>query len=252
MVESPEDGSIRNGGFNGSSGAVSLPSDGSRSCGSSAGQMLAAVEQPIQVSTDVVAATVDGKAVVQVERFGRYSLSVKSDTGVAVQVVDRMAGPGAISGVAGEQDGRVDLFLDRGKVLLRTFGHKKGTGDARISARAFTEVNPLPAPQLEPLTFVEATLADLEQRSYWLVIDAPQWVYLEAAGRALADMRLWKDGSWLVDAEPSNEVMPAREGEPLLAVQDSDQTRVGSVSRDAVWRRGAAVGGRKRRAAACI
>jgi len=53
----------------------------------------------------------------------------------------------------------------------------------------------------------DATLDDFEQRSYWLRVESRRWIHLEAAGRFLRDLRLWLEGSWLVDAEPQIEVL---------------------------------------------
>ena len=39
----------------------------------------------------------------------------------------------------------------------------------------------------------------------------------EAAGRHLADLRLWRDGIWLDASEPEREVIEPRKGQPLLA-----------------------------------
>src|SRR5262249_36841605 len=57
-----------------------------------------------------------------VEQFGRYALMTKSPRGTALQLVDRMAGPGAIVGNAGLSDGRSDVFLDRGTYKVVLFG----------------------------------------------------------------------------------------------------------------------------------
>src|SRR5262249_17237828 len=57
---------------------------------------------------------------------------------------------------------------------------------------------------------VDTTLDDYQQRSYWLEIKERGLVAIEAAGRNLADLRLWRDGAWLVDAAPT-----AAELEPL-------------------------------------
>ena len=50
-----------------------------------------------------------------VPRFGRYAVTVSSPQGTALQLVDRVAGPSAVQGVAGQADGRWDGFLDRGR-----------------------------------------------------------------------------------------------------------------------------------------
>jgi len=57
-----------------------------------------------------------------VSQFGRYAVLARSAQGASLQLVDRMAGPGSVAGVAGSRDGRLDLFLDRGdyKVVARS------------------------------------------------------------------------------------------------------------------------------------
>ncbi len=75
-------------------------------------QLLAADD--VRVVPATVPAAGRQTAVVTVPRFGRYSLAVKSASGVALTVVDRMSGPGERNGAPGETDGRVDVFLDDG------------------------------------------------------------------------------------------------------------------------------------------
>jgi uncharacterized protein len=138
---------------------------------------------------------------ITIPTFGRYSLMVRSEQGTALQLVDRMAGPGSTEGVAGSADGRVDAFLDHGIYKLRLASDAHGSGDAELSVKPSLELEaePLRLVELKP---VAADLGDHEQRSYWLEISRRRVVAFEAAGRYLADLRLWKDGVWLVDATP--------------------------------------------------
>ncbi len=154
-----------------------------------------------------------------VPEFGRYSIVAESRVGVALQVVDRMAGAGALAGEAGARDGRIDLFLDRGEVRVLAFGPKLGRGEARLSARPFRELSPPEPPRLVEGRLDSSELGDLEQRSWWLEIPARRRVVLEAAGRNLADLRLWQGGSWLVDAEPLVDRIVPVEGRPLRRVR---------------------------------
>src|SRR5689334_2009052 len=55
------------------------------------------------------------ESLLDVERFGRFAVTVEAPQGTALQVVSKMAGPGEVKGVAGEENGRVDGFLDRGQ-----------------------------------------------------------------------------------------------------------------------------------------
>ncbi|MEO8198284.1 MAG: hypothetical protein ABI689_16315, partial [Thermoanaerobaculia bacterium] len=166
-------------------------------------------------------------AELEVADFGRYSIRVASARGTALQVLDRMSGAGELSGETGKQDGRVDLFLDRGTVRVLTFGSKLATGEATLSALPFRDrgasVQPLlagaAAEQLVEGKAVDGELADLEQLSWWIEIPKRRRVVFEAAGRNLADLRLWQGGSWLVDAAPTMSVVEPQSGRPLQLCQ---------------------------------
>jgi len=147
--------------------------------------------------------------------FGRYALKVKSDQGTGLQLIDRMSGPGEISGGAGEKDGRLDLFLEKGKYKIITYGHEKASGSAHLEVHPFTEKSSPQPPALVDLKLTEAVLKDFEQLSYWLQVKERRQVILEAAGRSLADLRLWKDGKWLMDAAPAISTAQPKTGQPL-------------------------------------
>lgn len=164
------------------------------------------------------AAKGNSEALATVSTFGRYSVAVKSDQGTAVQVIDRMAGPGPVDGSAGHSDGRVDGFLDRGQYKVRLFADPRGSGDAQLSITPSVELN-AGEQQLVELKPIAADLADHEQRSYWLDITERRSVAIEATGRYLADLRLWKDGNWLVDAVPMAGVRDPVGGQPLAIRQ---------------------------------
>lgn len=147
--------------------------------------------------------------------FGRYIVTAKSAQGVALQLVDRMRGPGPVAGRPGKKDGRLDLFLEKGDYRLRTLASPEGEGRVTLSVQRAREMNPSPAPRLVRYRLERSTLGDLQQRSYWLQIMRRQTVAVEAAGRNLADLRLWKDGNWLVDAQPRAELTTPLPGKPL-------------------------------------
>jgi hypothetical protein len=155
------------------------------------------------------------ESILTITKFGRYAVTVKSDQGTGLQLVDHMAGPGQIAGVAGESDGRLDLFLEKGQYKIVTFGHERASGSARLEAHPFTEKEaPRPSALIE-LKLNEAALKDFEQRSYWLEIKERKKVALEAAGRSLADLRLWVNGKWLLDVAPAISTVQAKTGQPL-------------------------------------
>jgi hypothetical protein len=172
---------------------------------------------PAQLERTIVPAAGAQKTVLNVTRFGKYSILASSKQGTALQLIDRMAGPGEIHGKIGEQDGRLDAILERGQYLVVSHGHKLAKGTAKIELRPFTELNMPQPPQLIEQKLIENQLHDFEQLSYWLEIKQRQFVTLEAAGRSLSDLRLWKDGNWLMDIQPSTQKITPRQGQPLFS-----------------------------------
>jgi len=173
---------------------------------------------PASIDHDRVPAAGRHVATARVEAFGRYSIQAASGQGVALQAVDRMAGAGPVFGEAGRQDGRIDLFLDRGEQRVVVLGAERASGNAALSIRPFRELHEHPPLLIEER--LEATsLGDLEQRSYWIDVPKVRTVAIEAAGRNLADLRLWKDGTWLVDAAPALTVGTARPEQPLAVAR---------------------------------
>lgn len=166
------------------------------------------------VSPTAVLARGDQAALLTLKAFGRYSVTVTSSQGVALQPVDRMSGAGQASGEAGKQDGRLDLFLDRGEYKILTHASMQGKGQAKLSVHPFRELNS-PAPLLIEQRLERSTLGDFEQRSYWLEVREKKTIAIEAAGHHLADLRLWRDGTWLVNIKPQLVVSQARPDRPL-------------------------------------
>jgi len=176
-------------------------------------------QAPPVLHSDTLAASGEQSSLLTIPRFGRYAVTVKSDQGVALQLVDRMTGPAPISGTVGEKDGRIDQFLERGDYKIITYAHEKGQGKLKLSAHPFTELHPNKAPRLLELKPVHDRLEDFQQISYWLEIKQRRAVAIEAAGRSLADMRLWKDGDWLVEALPQVNLVTPVTGKPLNVYQ---------------------------------
>lgn len=154
------------------------------------------------------------EAILTVNQFGRYALSTKSGQGTSLQIVDRMLGPGEIAGMAGVKDGRVDAFFEAGHYKIVTHSHKDGRGTVDLTVRSFKEINQPQAPLLIEYKPIDATLEDCQQMSYWLEIKERRFVYIEAEGRDLADVRLWQDGTWLLDVAPDTTVRESVGGHP--------------------------------------
>ena len=147
---------------------------------------------------------------------GRYSLQAQSDQGTEIEIVDRMAGPFATAGSAGEWDGRLDLLLDKGTYKIRLHSHEEGVGTLKLAVHPFVEVGsgdkllPLDAYQIE-----NSSLEDLQQQSFWLHLKNRRILRLEAIGRNLKDCRLWRDGVWLEDIKPHFSTYEPVNGQPM-------------------------------------
>jgi len=181
--------------------------------------LIAASLADTHLDSPTVPATGRQETLLTVDTYGRYAVAARSSQGSAIQLIDRMAGPGDVHGTPGHTDGRVDAFLDRGtyKVIVRS--DRDGSGEAALTADAFTELHPYPAPALPELRLLTTELADIEQRSWWIEVAGERTIAVEAAGRSLADLRLWRDGSWLVDLDPDCAIATPEEGRPLRHCQ---------------------------------
>ncbi len=160
---------------------------------------------------------------------GRFAITAHSGGGTALQLIDMLTGPGEVAGAAGAQDGRLDVLLDVGDYKLLAFAGPGATGSARIDV---TPSHPAAPPAALPLAgrTASATLMDGETRAYWLLVPpvtgpaAGPNVRIEAAGRSLADLRLWRDGRDLSALVPD-----ARQIEPAPGHGLSDLLLAGQV-----------------------
>ena len=147
---------------------------------------------------------------------GRYSLQAQSGQGTEIEIVDRMAGPFAAAGSAGEQDGRLDLLLDTGIYKIRLRSHEEGVGTLKLIVNPFVEIgssDKLLSP--DSYQIESGSLGDLQQHSFWLHLKNRQILRLEAIGRNLKDYRLWRDGVWLEDIKPNFSTYEPVNGQPM-------------------------------------
>jgi len=169
----------------------------------------AAAAEPL-ISPQRIPAAGQQQAILHIPELGRYAIMIDSKQGVAIQIVDKMSGPGNIAGSAGETDGRLDLLLDAGAYKIVTRGHDNAAGDALLSVKPFRELAPEAAPRpLLSQEWISASLDDFEQISFWFKIEDHSFAFIEAGGRNLSDLRLWRNGEWLVDTTPA---LSSREG----------------------------------------
>ncbi|MBY6241763.1 hypothetical protein [Methylosinus sp. Sm6] len=181
---------------------------------------------PGRFSANDLPADRDGFALLTIARPGRYAVAARSATGAALQLVDMIAGPGEVAGAAGSRDGRLDQLLDKGVYKLRVFGAKGASGRIALSAAPFTELQKggeAPAPGRT----TTAELGDLTQRSYALEVGASGRVAVEALGRSLRDLRLWRAGGELVDLLPARDQAEPRAGRPMTRLRLEGTTEPG-------------------------
>jgi hypothetical protein len=159
------------------------------------------------------------ETLLNISKPGRYSIQVKSEQGTELIIVDRMAGPYESAGTAGNKDGRLDLLLDIGTYKIRLYSHTNGSGQAVLKVFPFEYVNPVTRveslPYLPHLELVRGSLEDLQQQAFWIQIKERQVLRLEMLGRSLKDARLWKDGSWLEDVNPTITTFEPVPGQPM-------------------------------------
>ena len=123
-----------------------------------------------------------------------------------------------------------------------TYADEKGSGDVGLSVQSFTEMNDALAPQLIEHKLVSNELHDFQQRSYWLHLTSRKTVLLEAAGRSLGDLRLWRDGNWLLDLQSESEIIEPEAGKPLVVHRYVANLNPRSLFINGIWWRVATLG----------
>jgi len=152
----------------------------------------------ISVAPKEVSLDKDGASLLTIPAPGRYSIRTKSPAGARIELVDMIAGPLDSSGAAGLRDGRIDALLDKGVYKLRIGAVKDAKGKASVAVEPFAEVEAA-RPALVAGGAQSGELGDLQQRSYALEVKNDNPVYIEAAGRALQDLRVWAADGALAD-----------------------------------------------------
>jgi hypothetical protein len=57
---------------------------------------------------------------VKLSSWGRFCISAESQEGTAIGLIDEKSGPVADDGVAGQKNGRIDLYLEKGEYRIVT------------------------------------------------------------------------------------------------------------------------------------
>ncbi|MCP5107920.1 MAG: hypothetical protein GY950_31315 [bacterium] len=177
----------------------------------------------IKLEQTVFDAKSSNQTLLHINTPGRYSIQVKSKQGTGLTFVDRMAGPYKTAGSAGKKDGRLDLLLDIGTYKIRLRRHYKSTDQSVLSVFPFRYVTPVSRvedlPYLQNLKLYTGSLEDLQQQAYWIEIKKRQTLRLEMLGRNLTDARLWRDGSWLEDVNPTITTYETIPGRPMTHIE---------------------------------
>ncbi|CCJ06531.1 hypothetical protein [Methylocystis sp. SC2] len=168
----------------------------------------------ISISPGELPADRDGASLLTVPAPGRYSIRAKSPSGARIELVDMIAGPLDSSGAPGLRDGRIDALLDKGVYKLRVSGAKGANGKTTLSAKPFVEAD-ASKPMLAPGRIQGGELGDLQQRSYAFDVGAEGRVSLEAIGRALSDLRVWRSDGELVDLAFEQETVETKPGRAM-------------------------------------
>ena len=179
----------------------------------------AAFNQPTPAATldaATLPATAEAGTLLHVTSPGRFTLAAHSPSGATLQLVDMLTGPSETAGSAGSQDGRLDELLDVGTYKLRTTSAEGATGTVALTVTPFHDAAP-PAALPNRNRPLATTLRDGEQRAFWLTVPPGNGatVQIEAAGRALGDLRLWRDGRDLTALTPDAVIITPASGHPL-------------------------------------
>jgi hypothetical protein len=144
---------------------------------------------------------------------GRFAISAHSATGVALDLIDMITGPTQAAGTPGSADGRLDLLLDVGVYKIRLHPAAGAQGAVQLRVSPFADIAP---PAILPHDAeADAELGDLQQRAFWFTVSGIAPVRIEAAGRALADLRLWRDGRDLQAIPSTTRIIEPAKGHKL-------------------------------------
>ncbi len=172
-----------------------------------------------QAGSGVALGPLEGNAaLLSLGKAARVSVVAKSPTGVPISLHDKMEGEIARSGSLGSKDGRIDISLDPGEYRVRVEGMDAEGARPSLEARAFAEVNGAKEsawPLLIPGKAVGGSLADLQSASYWIYLREDGAVEVEALGRDLAVLELWREGQYLLGSYPVREIRQVEEGRPM-------------------------------------
>ncbi|MDR2577956.1 MAG: hypothetical protein LBC70_03965 [Chitinispirillales bacterium] len=143
--------------------------------------------------------------IVRAERWGRYLIEVKSAEKAAVEIADKLRGGFARDGIAGRADGRIEIFLEAGEYKIITEGPENARGDLSLTVTEYSlRSDPRTLEYLIPQRQTAADLGAAGVRAWWIFVPRDTLVYIEAMGRHLGGLAVFRGGDWLV-AEASRQ-----------------------------------------------
>ena len=163
----------------------------------------------------------------ELKRPTYVNVTASSAAGAAIALIDRSVGEFARDGYAGQADGHIDALLDAGEYRVRV--QTSGADSATISVTQFSEIEEDPEILMNtaPGTLHASSLSYYDQRSFWVRVDAGEPLILEALGRSLRAVRIWKDGAWVTATQPQVTEYSPISGQPMGYAQFSEQLPAG-------------------------
>jgi hypothetical protein len=204
-----------------------------------------AAQEP-RLSAPSIGPNDDPASILSLPRAARVSVIVKSAVGMPISLYDKMEGRIASSGAAGVKDGRIDLCLDRGEYLVRiddrSGGEARDAGAARdagvaaakaakLEARTFRELGGDESsawPRLVPGAVASGSLKDLQSASYWIELREDGAVEVEAMGRGLAAIEIWRENQYMLGSFPAESERQTEAGRPMGYACASVPAKAGS------------------------
>lgn len=183
-------------------------------------------------SNDNGNATVSAKGtttlILPVKKWCRYSVMASGKEPVAVSIADKRSGIIRSDGEAGVRNGRIDMFFDIGEYKIIVNGTAKASSMASITSVPFVSLPDCKLLRLFPLRENQLTLDDFQQVNFWFEVHSDTTVYIEAAGRNLEDLRLWRDGEWLMESDNRSFTSKTEPQKPLKCIALSTKIPAGT------------------------
>lgn len=187
--------------------------------------LVVAAEDSFRLTDDELTARDVARTELIVDIDGRYSIAATSALGTALRLTDRTLGPGDWVGKAGSTDGRLDVHLRAGSYLIETRGPRAASGTVKLSVSRYVEsaeAQPLVGSDVKSLSLPDGTA-----RRFSVSLPEPGWLHLEAAGQALDELSVWRNGEWLVERALAGETIEPKPGAPLRRAELSARLAAG-------------------------